>query len=336
MESKILDKLDAIAAMKPKMAVVGSMNADYTVWTQRLPKPGETVQGSPMTVLAGGKSGNQAVTAALLGARVHMLGAVGNDSNADFLLRALTNAGVEIDAVQHVDGPSGTTVITVDAQGENTIVYSPGSNGQVDVPYIESVKSILSSSAVLGLCLESPLEAVTAAARIAHEAGVRVLFNDSPFLAQLPSDLVSNTDILLVNEHELVQLLGMEPPIDGDWDMFDWDSAQLRLCEVGFSETIVTLGGNGSVVLGWESIGDRTAASMTRIEPIRVSAIDTTGCGDSFMGTVLVGLASDLTLVDAVRLASYVSAYAATGKGAQASYGDAGAIKAKFAQYPGI
>lgn len=132
-----------------------------------------------------------------------MFGAVGSDSNADFLLGALGEAGVNTTHVRRVLGPSGTTVITVDATGENTIVYSPGSNAQVTVDYVESVRDALARSSVLGLCLESPIETVTAAARMCHEAGVKVLLNDSPFTPSLPSELVEASDILLVNEHEM-------------------------------------------------------------------------------------------------------------------------------------
>lgn len=114
-----------------------------------------------------------------------MFGAVGSDSNADFLLGALGEAGVNTTHVRRVLGPSGTTVITVDAAGENTIVYSPGSNAQVTVDYVESVRDALARSSVLGLCLESPIETVTAAARMCHEAGVKVLLNDSPFTPSL-------------------------------------------------------------------------------------------------------------------------------------------------------
>ena len=176
--AEILSALDRIHGT---VSVIGSMNADYTVTAQRLPGPGETITGGPLQLLPGGKSGNQAAAAARIGATVQMFGAVGSDDNADFLLGALGEAGVNTTHVRRVLGPSGTTVITVDAHGENTIVYSPGSNAQVTVDYVESVRDALTHSTVLGLCLESPIETVTAAARMCHEAGVKVLLNDSPF-----------------------------------------------------------------------------------------------------------------------------------------------------------
>lgn len=230
--------------------------------------------------------------------------------------------------VRRVLGPSGTTVIVVDADGENIIVYSPGSNAQVTVDYVQSMKDELVSSSVLGLCLESPIETVTAAARMCHEAGVKVLLNDSPFTPVIPAELVEAADVLLVNEHEMAQLLGIDEPEDDDWDNFDWNHAADCMAEYGFKEAIVTLGGDGSVVLDTAAPENKR---IIRIAPVKVDAVDTTGCGDSFMGTVLAGLASGFSLQDAARLASYVSAYAATGYGAQASYGNAAQIKARFA-----
>ncbi|OZG61908.1 sugar kinase [Bifidobacterium lemurum] len=307
------------------VSVIGSMNADYTVTTERLPGPGETVNGGPLRILPGGKSGNQASAAARIGATVRMFGAVGSDANADFLLGQLTDAGVDVANVRRVPGPSGTTVITVDAAGENTIVYSPGSNAQVTVEYAESMRETLTSSSVLGLCLESPIDTVAAAARMCHDAGVKVLLNNSPFTPTIPAELIAAADILLVNEHEMAQLLGVAEPEDDDWDGFDWNSALERMRAYGFGQAIITLGGDGSVVL--DAASDEP---VIRIAPVKVDAVDTTGCGDSFMGTVLAGLASGFALRDAAQLASYVSAYAATGYGAQASYGTAAQIRDAF------
>lgn len=318
--------LDALHEIHGTVSVVGSMNADYTVTTERLPGPGETVNGGSLQVLPGGKSGNQAAAAARIGAKVQMFGAVGSDENADFLLGKLDDAGVNTTHVRRVLGPSGTTVITVDSRGENTIVYSPGSNASVSVEYIESQADALRSTKVLGLCLESPTDTVTAAAQICHDAGVKVLLNNSPFRAQLPKALVEASDILLVNEHEMAQLLGIAEPENGDWDTFDWDNAYNAMREYGYDQAVVTLGSEGSVVF------DATAQDpIQHIAPVRVHAVDTTGCGDSFMGTVLAGLASDMTLEQSAQLASYVSAYAATSYGAQSSYGTATQIREAFA-----
>ncbi len=191
--------------------------------------------------------------------------------------------------VRRVLGPSGTTVIVVDAEGENIIVYSPGSNAQVTVDYVHSMKEQLVSSSVLGLCLESPIETVTVAAQMCHEAGVKVLLNDSPFTPTIPAELIEASDVLLVNEHEMAQLLGIDEPDDDDWDGFDWQNAADRMAEYGFNEAIVTLGGDGSVVLNTAAPEDQR---IVRIAPVKVDAVDTTGCGDSFMEPYSPGLPS--------------------------------------------
>lgn len=319
MTPDILATLDNIHGT---VCVIGSMNADYTVSAERLPGPGETVNGGPLQVLPGGKSGNQAAAAARIGANVRFFGAVGSDDNADFLLSKLADAGVDTQYVRHVPGASGTTVITVDTHGENTIVYSPGSNAQVTVDYVESMREAITDAPTVGLCLESPIDTVTAVARMAHSSGSTVLLNNSPFTTELPNELIEASDILLVNEHEMAQLLHIGEPDDGDWDSVDWHAIADAMHNYGFYQAVVTLGGDGSVVIDGNSVH--------RIGSVHVQAVDTTGCGDAFMGTVLAGLSSGMTLVDSAHLASYVSAYAATGLGAQASYGSADQIRVAF------
>lgn len=322
--NEAIASLDRIGDVHGAVSVVGSMNADYTVITDRLPGPGETVTGGPLRLLPGGKSGNQAAAAALLGADVRLFGVVGTDSNADFLLGSLGKAGVDTSNIRHVEGQSGTTVITVDANGENTIVYSPGSNAHVSVDYIHSMRDVLISADVLGLCLESPMDTVTECARLCHEAGLKVLVNDSPFIPTLPAELIEAADILLVNEHEMAQLLNIAEPEDNDWDHLNWSDVAQHMHDFGFTQAVITLGGDGSVVIDGDEV--------YRIAPVKVEAVDTTGCGDAFMGTVLAGLAAGRSLSDSAQLASYVSAYAATGLGAQASYGTAAQIRARFAE----
>ena len=241
----VLGLLDDIVASRSRISVIGSMNVDYTVTTKRLPKPGETVNGGPLTLLPGGKSANQASAAARIGAQVRMFGAVGEDANADFLLEHLRDAGVDTSHIAAVAGPSGTTVITVDANGENTIVYSAGSNGEVSVDYVRQSSDALVAADVLGLCLESPMETVTACARLCHDAGLKVLLNDSPFVAELPAELIEASDILLVNEHEMAQLLGIAEPDDDDWDGLDWSDVARQMHDFGFNQAVITLGGDG-------------------------------------------------------------------------------------------
>lgn len=317
---------DRVAKTSRTIAVLGSMNADYTVETERLPLPGETVSGGPLHILPGGKSANQAAAASRIGAHVMMLGAVGDDGNAEFLLSHLQDAGVDVSAVKNVPGPSGTTVITVDSHAENTIVYSAGSNAKVDAAYAQRSADAISGSAALGLCLESPIEAVNRAAGIAHKAGVKVLLNNSPFRADLPDELIADSDILLVNEHEMSQLLGIDEPDDGRWSSLDWDALAHRMELFGFHEAIVTLGSQGAYVLSSLPGAPRSVF----VPAVAVHAVDTTGCGDAFMGSVLAGITAGLDLGQCAHLATYVAAYAATGVGAQSSYGTSAEILDRF------
>lgn len=315
MPGAIRERLMGLAAASGPVAVVGSMNADYTVTTRRLPEPGETVKGGPLRILPGGKGANQAAAAARLGADVRFYGAVGDDANASFLLSRLDEAGVDTSEVLHTEGASGTTVITVDAEGENTIVYSAGANTKASAGYVQCHREALGEASVLGLCLESPIPTVIAAAQAAYEQGVTVLLNESPFMAQLPHELVEATDVILVNEHEAAELLEMPGLVDGLWTTRDWTDAAARLTDYGFARGIVTLGDEGSIVVedgGWTHVGQAI-----------VDAVDTTGCGDSFMGTVLAGLAAGYPLAQCAHIGSYVAAYAACGLGAQSSYGTA-------------
>ena len=322
MDTAFNNPLDMLKNMDGKVAVVGSMNADFTITADRLPGPGETVNGGDLLMLPGGKSSNQAACASKLGSTVEMLGALGDDSASDFLLDKLGDAGVGTTHILTTEGASGTCVIMVDSTGENSIVYSAGANAKLEPEYINHVSDIIADASVLGLCLESPIETVVEAARVAHEAGVKVLLNNSPFIKELPSELIEYSDILLVNEHEMAQMIGLNEPEDGSWENVDWWGIAAGIKRLGFESAVVTLGSHGSMVVESED--------LHRVEPQTLGCVDTTGCGDAFMGTILAGLAAGYTLSDSADLASYVGAYAAAGKGAQSSYGTAQEIVDAF------
>jgi len=270
------------------IVVVGSLNADLVVRTERFPKPGETLQGSDLAILPGGKSANQAVAAGRLGGTVRMIGAVGDDGNGALLRESVASAGVDTTHVAVRRGvATGTAVITVDAAGENTIVISGGANAALtpdDLP-----ADAFDGAGVLGLCLEVSVDVVLAAARAGRAAGATVLTNLSPFGA-VPQELLDLTDVLLLNEHEAAEL--------GDH---------------GVARSVVTRGGAGCTVHD----GD---ADPVDVEAVRVEPVDTTGCGDAFMGAVALRLDAGDSLLEAARFAVGVGAYAATKPGAQASY----------------
>lgn len=294
-----------------RIVVVGSLNADLTVRTPRLPRPGETVSGSDLSTSPGGKSSNQAAAAALLGADVALVGRVGDDSHGAFLLDRARAAGVDTTHVARLDdAATGTAVIAVDDAGENFIIVSPGANAYL-TPDDVAAADLFSGGGVLCLCFEVPPSTVLAAAEQASAAGLRVVLNPSPF-AEVAGKLLAVTDVLVVNQHELAAMVGT--PTTG-LDDADWARAADALAGVGPSQVIVTLGAAGAAVL---DLTEKSA--VTTIPAPVVTAVDTTGCGDAFLGSLAYRLALDEDPVTASRYAVDVGAFAATRPGAQSSY----------------
>src|SRR5690606_15877418 len=156
------------------------------------------------------------------------------------------------------------------------------------------------------LCLEVGDDAVVEAARIAHEAGVTVVFNLSP-VRHVPDELLELVDVLIVNEHELAALVGDAAAAEGA-DSGDWsDAATALAAKHGIRTAVVTLGGAGSVVVESGEAGESDAVTTTRIDAVPVDVVDTTGCGDSYMGALMAGLASGASVENAARLAAAVA-----------------------------
>src|SRR5215211_5315379 len=192
----------------PDILVVGSLNADLVVRTPRFPQPGETISGEDLQVIPGGKGANQAVAAARHGAQVSMLGRVGKDSFGDFLINNLKQNHVDVQAVQRDDASTGTAIIVVDSNGQNSIVLSAGANGKVSSADVGSTASF-SEHKLLLLQLEIPIPTVLSATERAQESGLRLILNPAP-AQQLPDELISRVDYLVPNETELSLLAGMD------------------------------------------------------------------------------------------------------------------------------
>ena len=257
--------------MNRRIVVVGSLNADLTIYCERLPLPGETVHGNGFAVNPGGKSANQAVAASKLGGTVSLIGAVGNDSNGAMLLASTEGAGVDVSRVRRsADVATGVAVIAVDANGENNIIISAGANGTLAPADVSA--DAFDDAAVLCLCLEVSLETVEAAAKTAHDAGATVLLNLSPY-AEIPQSLAALSDVLLVNAHEASMFLGdAEMPHPGA-HASAWEPVRSQFAERGLQRVLVTLGSHGSVVLdssprpGNRSPGSHPPRSMPWIRP---------------------------------------------------------------------
>lgn len=308
------------SAPKSRIVVVGSLNADLTIYCDRLPQPGETIHGNGFAVNPGGKSANQAVAASKLGGRVSLVGAVGQDPNGALLLESAARAGVDVSHVRRAaDAATGVAVISVDALGENSIIISAGANGTLTPADVEAAADLFDGAAVVCLCLEVGLDTVAAAAQAAHDAGATVLLNLSPY-AEIPQALARLSDVLLVNAHEASLFLGKDSVPSAGMDAGAWEPVRQQFADRGLHRVLVTLGAHGSVVLDSQAADTQR---VTLVPPTKVVAVDTTGAGDAFTGAVAARLADGESLTEAAAFASVAAALAATKKGTQAAYADA-------------
>ena len=283
--------------------VVGSLNADLVVRTPRFPQPGETISGDDLQVIPGGKGANQAVAASRLGANVSMLGRVGKDNFGDFLLDNLKSNNVDTQLVQRDDSSTGTAIIVVDANGQNSIVLSPGANGKVSSLDVEHAS--FSDFDLLLLQLEIPIPTVLSAAKLAKQNSVHILLNPAP-AKELSEELISLADFLIPNETELSLLTGMEVK-----DIPSAEKAAHALLQRGVQNVIVTLGSKGALIV--------TNKSTSHISPFKVDVVDTTAAGDAFIGGFASAFDTANSLDEAVRYGCACGALATTKFGAQPS-----------------
>jgi ribokinase len=299
------------------VTVVGSLNEDVVVTVDRLPGRGETVIGSAVAVLPGGKGANQAAAAGRLGTGVHMVGRVGDDPAAGRQLAALADARVNVGRVHRTAGrPTGTATIPVEADGgENLIVVVPGANAEL-TPEDVNVESV-HRAGVLLLQLETPLATVQAAAAATRGT---VVLNPAP-PQPLSTELLAAVDVLVPNEPELRQLAGAP---DGATT-----PAELAALARGLAarSVVVTLGERGALVVPAEG-------PVLMQAPPPVQPVDTTGAGDCFCGALSSALDRGEALPEAVRYAVTAAALSTTGAGARGGLPDDDAVRALLPSTP--
>ncbi len=295
------------------ICVVGSSNIDLTFRTERLPKLGETLTGRAFHLGYGGKGANQAVMAARLGAQVTMISKVGRDVFGEGTLRNYREHGIDTKFVfTDAEQPSGVAGIVVDDAAQNCIIVAPGANGRLTPEDVREAAAAIQSADMLLCQLEVPLDTTRKALEIARAAEVRSILNPAPALP-LSDDLLRLADLIVPNETEL-ELLCTDPPglTRRLGEMDDIEAAARQLRRRGVGTVIVTLGARGTLVVG--------DPSAKHVPAVPVQAIDPTGAGDAFIGSLAVFLAEGIPLLDAVRKANAVAALTVTRIGTQTSF----------------
>lgn len=289
---------------KSKLVVIGSLNMDIVIETDRYPQVGETLLGERVRFIPGGKGANQAVAAARLGAETAIIGAVGDDSFGEELLRSLQGDGVDISGVKRVSCMATGVASIYVAEGDNSIVVVPGANYRVEPADIDRNEDKLRQADIVLLQLEIPIETVVYAARKAKSLGKTVVLNPAP-AQPLPEELFGFIDYLTPNRTELSRYTGM----DAEGEALE--SAMRRMKDMGAAHVVTTLGADGSAYL----TGD---GGMRTVMGYKVPVVDTTGAGDCYNAGLALSIAVGRSLKEAVDYASLVSALAVTKFGAQA------------------
>ncbi|WP_049012778.1 ribokinase [Enterobacter hormaechei] len=288
------------------LVVLGSINADHILNLETFPTPGETVTGNQYQVAFGGKGANQAVAAGRSGANIAFIACTGDDDTGERVRKQLASDNIDIAPISVVAGEStGVALIFVNAEGENVIGIHAGANAALTTERVEAQRGIIAGAEALLMQLESPVESVLAAAKIAHENHTSVVLNPAPARV-LSDELLALVDIITPNETEAEKLTGIRVENDDDAAR-----AALALHEKGIGTVIITLGSRGV----WASVN----GEGRRVPGFKVKAIDTIAAGDTFNGALVTALLEGKAMDDAIRFAHAAAAIAVTRKGAQPS-----------------
>ena len=293
-------------ASRSGVVIVGSVTADLTTFSSRLPQRGETILGDDFTLVLGGKGANQAVAAGLSGAATAFVGCVGDDLFHRLVVDSLSGAGVNIDHLKTVPGPTGIAHIRVDETAQNDIVTVPLANSRLSPEHVsEALAALAPTTSVLLTQLETPVALTEHITSRARELGITTILDPAP-AAALPDAVWRNVDIVTPNETEATVLTGMAVT-----DAESATAAGQWFLDRGVGAAVITLAEQGSVVV--------TADGSQVIPSLPVTAIDTTAAGDAYAGYLGAALAAGQPLADAVQLATAAGALAVTKRGASPS-----------------
>ena len=283
--------------MKKKILVIGSIAIDNTIFTNKLPVAGMTTIADSFFMNIGGKGANQACAALFLGANVSFIGAVGKDKNGEHVKEFLKEKGLDAH-IKDSDKPTGVAFIILEEEtGENRILIVQGANTDIQKEDIDRFEHLFEESDILLTQLENSPETVEYVLKKAYEHHMTVVLNPAP-VKKINEDYFKYVDYLVPNEHELEAFTSETDVIKG----------AKKLLEKGAKNVIVTLGEKGSILVNKEEI--------IKVDPYKVTAIDTTAAGDSYLGAFVSKLAENQSVVEAMKFASKASSYTVTKKGA--------------------
>ncbi|MCW3089520.1 MAG: ribokinase [Ferruginibacter sp.] len=289
-----------------KIIVVGSTNMDMVVKTTHIPAHGETVLGGSFFMNPGGKGANQAVAVARLGGDVIFISKMGNDVFGKQSFQLFDEEGIDTKYILSDDDlPSGVALITVDDNGENSIVVAPGANANLLPADIERALTEIDQASIILMQLEIPLQTVQFVVQYASSKGVKVILNPAP-ATLLSSELLRGIDIITPNKTEASMISGIEVT-----DMETAKGAASAIHQMGVKNVVITMGPLGAMVL---------ENGQFYIVPARlVETVDTTAAGDVFNGALAVFLSEGKELVEAVGFSCEAAAISVTRMGAQSS-----------------
>ena len=298
-----------------RVLVVGSVNVDLVVAAPRLPAPGQTVTGGDLARYQGGKGGNQATAAARLGARVAVVGAVGDDEMGRQARSALASEGIDVAGLAVSRRATGVALIVVDPRGENLITVAPGANDEVHAVHVRTALAALAPGPddVVLVCREIPPDGVRAALEVGRDAGSTTILNPAP-ADGLDAATLALADILTPNETELALLGGLGSargnPETAARQVLAGQPTDAGEGDAHGRAVVVTLGAAGALIV-------RAAGAAVAVPAPAVEVVDTTGAGDTLNGALAAGLADGLDLAGAVRRAVAAAALSTTRPGAR-------------------